>query len=105
MHDFRGAHQRVGDWLRRGVIDGHSTATDTRTNNIIRLGGQHQRELARYPPCCTMRAIGSLDVAPTKRPTLGQKAGTLFCWQSALNLTNSRGAICATRVDVGVLMV
>lgn len=70
MHELRGAHHRVGDWLRRGVIDGHSTATDTSTDNIIRLGGQ-QRELARYPPCCTMRAVGSLDMAPTKRPTLG----------------------------------
>jgi hypothetical protein len=71
MHELRGAHQRAGDRPRLGVIDGHSTATDTRTNNLVRLGGQHQRELARYPSCYTMRAIGSLDMAPTKRPTLG----------------------------------
>jgi hypothetical protein len=71
MHELRGAHQRVGDWLRRGAIDGHSTATDTRTDNLVRLGGQHQRELTRYPFSCTMRAIGSLDMAPTRRPVLG----------------------------------
>jgi hypothetical protein len=34
----RGAYRRAGDWLRRGVIDGHWTATDTRTNGFVRLG-------------------------------------------------------------------
>jgi hypothetical protein len=43
----RSVLQRAGDWLRRGAIDGHSTATETRANPFVRLGwGQLQRELA-----------------------------------------------------------
>jgi hypothetical protein len=52
----RGAYQRAGDWVRRGVIDGHSTAADTRTNGSVRVGGSSGMNstdthlVARYAP-------------------------------------------------------